>query len=340
MKKISRLIILFCTCTLLSCSDGVDLTQSIDSENYSELEAENTQNALSKSSQSSDEWHGGATNYSTTHAPLIIDYSVGTDYLYTGYRTVGSYWREVVQTNGNILAEEPGYPYIYSNRPPSMVESHMVYKPTDANRIRYGVVNFSNYNISTVQLPNARTKTGPVITRYRGDLYVFFKGENNNSIYQMKSTDDGQTWSSTMAISGTNTNTIPSVTVFNNRLYLFYKGPTSTWIYYRYMNSTGTWSSEYMLPTSESRTPHTPTVRTNPYENRLYLVFRGEDNGIYYRSMNTYHSWSPQQRANITNANKETRTSNAPDISFTSNMKLIVFREYETSLIHGMYTYY
>lgn len=251
---------------------------------------------------------------------------------------------QVLQVDNTILSDPCGsLGHVYTDNAPSVIGHTqqtvlIAYKPTGSNSVV--IDKRQEYGSSYIGLcpsalaPGVSTNQGPtlvsILSGGAGKFVLFYKSSSSNTIYEQTVTysifPNESSWSTPKPIAGTNTKTTPSATVFNNKIYLFYKGPSSTTIYYRYRNTGGsTWSSEFSLNTSESRTPSTPTVRK--IGNLLYLVYRGEDNRIYYRTMDSNGNWSSQ-----TATHSSSRTSSAPDIALTDDNWLVIsYRDRSTN---------
>lgn len=321
------IMLVFLVTTSIACNDS----QLVDSSSDSELGIASADSLLNHNeiqNQSSDwsDWFAYVSQIITAHAPQSHNNMDAGGIISTGYPP--NFVAQVIQVD-DVAMNPNGPGFVYSNRPPSVWDSYMVYKPDGSNSLRFGII--SGPSVDNSQIPGATSNTGPTIVEFQSDIYVFFKGQNNAKIYMIKSSDEGDTWTSTTQLFG-NTNTTVGATVFNNRIYIFHKGQSSNTIYYRYMTSNGNWSGSHSLPTSESRTPSTPTVRTNPYDNELYLVYRGEDNGIYYRTMNTNGNWTPQEQVIAVNTDV-TKTSSAPDMAFGPGFQRVYYREQSTNKI-------
>jgi len=114
---------------------------------------------------------------------------------------------------------------------------YMFYKGADSKvyiaRSTGEVFDGSTWNASPLNLDTTSTSTNeaPGAVVYNGDLYVFYKGGNNDTSVYIARSSDGSTWSAARLNLGINTFTAPKPVVVGNSLYLVYTGTGDNYIW-------------------------------------------------------------------------------------------------------------
>jgi peptidoglycan/xylan/chitin deacetylase (PgdA/CDA1 family) len=158
------------------------------------------------------------------------------------------------------------------------------------------------------QVPgNGFTVSGPTITVYQGNDYVFVRGTNNR-IYA--NTLSGTTWSGWSEVPGHGlTPSAPAATTDKNNLNLFVRG-TDNKIYVNALNG-ASWSGWGQVP-GNGLTPSAPGALG------VSLFVRGTNNHLYVNTFNetTWSGWSEVPGHGLTLSGPATAVSIAPEGTF------------------------
>jgi len=158
-------------------------------------------------------------------------------------------------------------------------------------KIYYQYITYSGSLGPWSYVSGGTTDATPAVAVYRNRQYMVVKGNGSETLWVNSRSGKGWRYASGWtSISGA-TSAAPAIASFNNYLYLAVKGGGSnTNIYYRYMTSSGSWSSWFTL---SGATNHSPALIS--FNNKLYIFVRGTNGGIYYRSMDASGSWGSWQ---------------------------------------------
>ncbi|MBR8829728.1 MAG: hypothetical protein N5P05_001320 [Chroococcopsis gigantea SAG 12.99] len=153
------------------------------------------------------------------------------------------------------------------------------------------VIDGDLYNTFTTDSLPTTTANSTALINNGGVLYL--AGTNSdNTIYLLKSSDGGQTWSDPMNLpGGMTTSSSPSIAFYNGVLYLTYQGmDADKQINITYSNDDGnTWSAQYQIPQSTSTSPALVV-----YQNQLLTIFTSNDS---FRNLLYVYSSDPQSNA-------------------------------------------
>jgi len=119
--------------------------------------------------------------------------------------------------------------------------------------------------------------------------YLYLAAAASDGSIWHRRMDTSGTWSAWVMVPGF-TDVSPAISVFQNRLYFACKEAGSNNVWYGYMDLTSYpngWSGWIFL---SGPTPDALTLTAS--SDRLYVVARGMENGIWYQSMDTSGSWT------------------------------------------------
>ncbi len=183
-------------------------------------------------------------------------------------------------------------------------------------------------------LTNEFTSTPPAPCVFNGSLYLFWTlNDSSKRIVWSRFDPASNAWSAHQTINGLDwTDTGVAACVFNNKIYLFWKGGTTNANIY--VTSSGTTSFPNAgLARSGETTSHAPSVCL--YENRLYLIFIGNDPScaVRYMSSSDGSSFTASVRSG---ANVSQLPATA--LSFASAMRLC-FTNTQSQLVTSQSTF-
>jgi hypothetical protein len=187
-------------------------------------------------------------------------------------------------------------------------------------------------------------------------LYLIYKGESSDTLYTTYF--DGTTWCGDVKISQEVGKTIqevggvsqevagispesnynPGVAVYNNRLYLVYKGEDSNTLYTAYFDG-NRWYGNAKI--SDQPGKISPESNYNPgfavYNNRLYLVYKGEGSNTLYTAYFDGTRWYGNEKISDQPGKISPESDYNPGVAVYDNRLYLVYKGEGSNTLYTAY---
>jgi len=176
---------------------------------------------------------------------------------------------------------------------------YIVYKGKSSDNLYQATLNGTSWSgnkkISDTSKIDPKSNHSPALATYRNEIIMVYKGASSNNIYWARF--DGSTWTGNKKISDTSkidpkSNLSPALAAYNNKLYMVYKGESTNNLYVAEFDGT-TWTGNKKIKDISNIDPKSnEPVGLGVYNNKLYMVYKGESTNDLYQATFDGTTWS------------------------------------------------
>lgn len=208
--------------------------------------------------------------------------------------------------------------------PLSFLNSEMLSAPVIFNNYTW----VGNKKISDLSSIDPKSNYNPGAATLNGKMYIVYKGESSDNLYQ--ATLNGTSWSGNKKISDTysidpKSNRSPAMATYKNQIIMVYKGASSNNLYWAQFNGSSWSGNKKISDTSKIDPKSNATPALAVYNNKLYMVYKGESSNNLYVAEFDGSTWSGNRKISDI-SNIDPKSNQTPGLGVHKDKLYLIYK--------------